>query len=172
MIWIVAIVILCCIVVLAQLLLSYQKRAHDLRLKQEPLRRRIRLHTNAMQEEVRRIEDTARSRLEELERDAEELKEQLTPLEVTLAELEQEVFVDGSEDENDEEELEIATLDESQVALRNVAKEAQGKQEELDGHLTNLVRDIEVVKRTLGLLESKLQRKDGGRSGKARKRNR
>ncbi|MBD07041.1 MAG: hypothetical protein CME24_22170 [Gemmatimonadetes bacterium] len=51
---------------LAELLLSYQKRAHDLRSKQEPLRRRIRAHSLAMEEAVSGVEGTAADQLEYL----------------------------------------------------------------------------------------------------------
>ena len=48
MIWVLAVVVVGLIAVLAELLLSYQKRAHDLRSKQDPLRRQIRAETERM----------------------------------------------------------------------------------------------------------------------------
>ena len=44
MIWIFAIVAVVLVTIIVQLLLVYQKRAHDLRMRPEPLRRHIR-HT-------------------------------------------------------------------------------------------------------------------------------
>ncbi|MBT4096306.1 MAG: hypothetical protein HOE86_01590, partial [Gemmatimonadetes bacterium] len=66
MIWVLAVVVVGLIAVLAELLLSYQKRAHDLRSKQDPLRRRIRAHAQAMEEAVGGIQRTAADQMEYL----------------------------------------------------------------------------------------------------------
>ena len=66
-IWIVAVVLLGLIVVLAQMLLIYQKRSHELRLKMEPIRRRIHDHRSTTAEIFARIQERSAERLAELE---------------------------------------------------------------------------------------------------------
>jgi len=47
MVYISSIVCISLVVVLIQLMMAYKKRAHDLRMMQEPIRRRIRLQNRS-----------------------------------------------------------------------------------------------------------------------------
>ena len=66
MLWIAVVVIVCLLVVLLQLLLNYQSRGQGMRLKKDPLRRRIELQVLALQEAVDKLRDTGRPQLDEL----------------------------------------------------------------------------------------------------------
>jgi beta-lactamase regulating signal transducer with metallopeptidase domain len=76
MIWIFAVVAVAVVAIIVQLLLVYQKRAHELRLRQEPIRRHIREQLRAMEEATLKIRRTAAQRLEELGFEAERFKKQ------------------------------------------------------------------------------------------------
>lgn len=73
MIWVIAVVVVVLIVVLAELLLSYQKRASELQVKQDPFRRRIRAHAAAMQEAVSRIQGIATEQVAEFTTELQQL---------------------------------------------------------------------------------------------------
>jgi len=163
-IWVFAVVVVGLIAVLAELLLSYQKRASDLRTKQDPFRRRIRAHATAMQDAVGGIQGVATEQiadftteLQALAKRAEELREELLRLERQVfgeggaaAAEKEDVIEDGDEDAGkvDAEDTPEDKIREAQDFIRT----------EVDGHRLRLQRDVEVVRRTLSLLESKLRR--------------
>ena len=60
MVWVLAVVVVGLIAVIAELFLSYQKRASDIRLKQDPIRSKIRAHQQAMHDSVQRITGSCR----------------------------------------------------------------------------------------------------------------
>ena len=64
MVYISTIVCLSLVVVLIQLMMAYQKRAHDLCMMQEPIRRRIRLQKQAMLDAIELLHVTSDARLE------------------------------------------------------------------------------------------------------------
>ena len=72
MIWVIAVVVVL-IVVLAELLLSYQKRASELQVKQDPFRRRVRAHAASMQEAVIRIQGIATEQVPEFTTELQQL---------------------------------------------------------------------------------------------------
>ena len=170
MIWVVAVVVVGLIAVLAELMLSFQKKADELRQIQSPIKRRIRAHQEAMQEAVKNIENAASGRIDELDMQMPAYTNQLTGFGKRLSEVETEIFgadydptapvveeetdflADQSEDGKDEEEG-----DPSEKA----AKRAREILDEVEGHKTSLERDLEVVKRTVALLEGKLNRGSG-----------
>lgn len=158
MIWVLAVVVVGLIAVLAELLLSYQKRAHDLRLKQDPLRRRIRAHTRAMQDAASGIQQAATGQVEEftsvvrtLAQRAEELRTELQRLERLLPEEE-------SEDDDITEEPTPSAAESEDTPVNRWREIERLMRQEVDGNRSSLQRDIDVVQRTLTLLESKLRR--------------
>lgn len=162
MIWVLAVIVVGLMVVIAELLLTYQKRAHDLRKRQEPLRRRIRRHTQAMREAVSGIQGSAESQVEDLDKEAEGITGRINTISHRLEELERLVF--GSDHDPDAppaEEVEEVEEDEDvakgKESVGDLARQVREKQEELKQHRISMLRDVEVAKRTLGLLESKLR---------------
>lgn len=96
MIWVFAVVVVGLIAVLAELLLSYQKRAQELRLKQDPLRRRIRDHAKAMQDAVQGIQGIATAQVAEFTTDLQGLARRADDLRQALHRLERQVLGDAA----------------------------------------------------------------------------
>ena len=173
MIWVLAVVVVGLIAVLAELLLSFQKKVDDLRQIQNPIRRRIRAHQEGMQQAVSKIEIAASGQLQELDAKMPVYTQQLSGLGQQLSEIEKRVFGPdydptvpvAKEEEEDflgrtnkiEDEKEKAEVDPSE----KVARDGRDLLDDLEGHKTSLQRDIEVVKRTAALLEGKLKRGSG-----------
>ena len=170
MIWIIAVVVVGLIAVLAELLLSFQKKADELRTLQVPIRRRIRAHQQAMQEAVEKIEGAAQGRIDELETEMPAFANQLTGLSKGLTAVETELFGEGY-DPSAQKEEEEDFLDESsnngegketsEDGPEEAVSKARDLLEDLEGHRSSLERDVEVVKRTMALLEGKLRRGTG-----------
>ena len=169
MIWVLAVVVIGLIAVLAELLLSYQKRAHDLRSKQEPLRRRIRTHAQAMQEAVGGIQKTADDQLAYLQEELSRHTQRSEELRVGLTQLERSVFGDGYDPnapvpKDDDEELiqdregGSTKVDEKETPEDLLRKSRDFQRQEVEGHRLSLQRDLDVVRRTLSLLKTKIRR--------------
>ena len=169
MVWVLAVIVVGLIAVLAELFLSYQKRANDLRLKQDPIRARIREHQTAMQESVERITAAAESQLQEIEREAPEKSRQIDSFARDLREVETSLFGEdydpsdtkrGEDFLSDEERKQAQEEEEEKKKDPNLEKAQRARDllQETDGHATSLQRDVDVVKRTLGLLEGKVRR--------------
>jgi hypothetical protein len=108
MIWIFSVVCVSLVVVLIQLLMTYQKRAHDLRMKQEPVRRLIRLHKQAMLESIERLHAAADGRLEELIEETEKYKLETAQSAGVLKRWQERVGVEeGEEEAKEAEELQM-----------------------------------------------------------------
>ena len=169
MIWVLAVVVIGLIAVLAELLLSYQKRAHDLRSKQEPLRRRIRAHSQAMEEAVGGIQRMADDQLEYLQEELGRHTQRSEELRVGLTQLERAVFgegydpnapvpKDGEEELIQERETGSTKVDEAESPEDLLRKAREFQRQEVEGHRLSLQRDLDVVRRTLALLETKIRR--------------
>lgn len=163
MIWVFAVVVVGLIAVLAELLLSYQKRAHELRLKQDPVRRRIRAHGKAMQEAVGGIQGVATEQIVVFTTDLQALAKRADELREVLQNLERKILGDSGasaakDDLIDEPDTEAGKVDAEETPKDKVNKARELLQLEVDGHRLSLQRDVEVVRRTLALLESKLRR--------------
>ena len=83
---------------LAELLLSYQKRASELQVKQDPFRRRIRAHAAAMQEAVSRIQGIATEQVAEFTTELQQLTSRADELRDDLHRLERQVLSDAPQD--------------------------------------------------------------------------
>lgn len=167
MIWILAVVVIGMIAVLAELLLTYQKRAQDLRFKQDPIRSGIRGHAQAMQEAVGGIQESAAGQVQELTGDlrtlaggGEELRSQLTQLEhAVFGEAHDPNAPQEEKDELIEQDDPAAKRIDDEETPEDLLREAHDfHRQEVDGHRLSLQRDIEIVRRTLTQLEAKLRR--------------
>ena len=162
MIWILAVVVVGLIAVLAELLLSYQKRAQDLRGRQEPIRRKIREHTQAMEQAVSGVQGAASGRLGELTSELTELAGRAQELATDLSSLERSVFGEAYNPSaphpaGDDDEAPDATQEQLMATRDTFVRDVEGNR-------LSLQRDVEVVRRTLGLLDSKLRRGGAGSS--------
>ena len=158
MIYVIAIICICLLVVLVELLMVYQKKAHELREKQMPLQKRLRDHVQVVQESVERIYSAASLRVEELQGMVGPLKEGSEQQSRELIELRTEAF--GAEEEAEGGEVAAGNGEEDE--LKGSLREATRKQEEVDSHIIQMQRDVVAVKRTLQRLENKLQRRGPG----------
>lgn len=175
MIWILAVVVVGLIAVLAELLLNHQKRAHDLRVAQEPLRRRVQVHSQAMQEAVSGIQGLAQGQVAEVTVALTALAQRAEELRTGLTRLEREVFGDGynsngpasgkQDDLIEDDETEAGRVDPEEKPEDKLREAREFLRQDVDGNRLGLQRDVEVVRRTLDLLETKVRR----RSGAARK---
>jgi hypothetical protein len=162
-IWVFVVVVVGLIAVLAELLLSYQKRAHDLRLKQEPLRRHIRAHAKAMQDAVAGIQGIATEQVAEYTTELQGLARRADELREALRVLERQVLGDTASPARhgnliEDGDAEAGKVDEEETVEDKVGQAQDFLRQEVDGHRLSLQRDVEVVRRTLALLESKLRR--------------
>ena len=176
MIYIVAVVLLGLIVVLAQLLLVYQKRSHDLRMKMEPIRRRIRDHRNTMAELFTKVQERGSTRLGEVERYLAAQGEKLEHAEEAYGDLDGEPMLQLPDVTGEEEGEKVFDDDydpawEGQAAAaRELAREVLQAHESLNGQLNEVGRDREAIARTLERMQSQFGEEAGGSTPSRRKR--
>lgn len=167
MIWILAVIVVGLIAVLAEMVLVYQRRAYDLHIKQEPLRRRVRRHRKEMVEAVERIRTAAQQGFRAFEEELADRKLQLESRKQLLVELEHEVLVEYQEAQQEETAPEEAAavipavIDRGQE-LRSLVSTVQNKRDELENSLSSLQRDLDIAQRLLDRLENTVHRKLGG----------
>ena len=165
MIWIFAIVAVVLVTIIVELMLVYQKRAHELRMRQEPLRRRVRQHLREMQEATLKIRRTVVQGLEELDLGIEQMRKQSEGLTNAIGRLESEAFAQVREEVHDVEEAVAEAGEENPGAedeeenKRETLREARRKREELDNHITSLRRDVEIARRTMNRIETKMEKR-------------
>ena len=154
--------------VLAQLLLVYQKRAHDLRMKMEPMRRRIRNHRTTMTELFTKVQERGAGRLAELERSLAAQGEKLERAEASYEELADDDMLQTPEAGEEEDDADPFDEDydpgwEAQAAAaRETARELLALHESLENRLNETGRDREVIARTLERMESQFGEEVGG----------
>lgn len=175
MIWIAAVVLLGLIVVLAQLLLVYQKGAHDLRMKMEPIRRRIRGHRTTMAEVFAKVQERGTARLGEVERYLATQGEKLGKAKSAYEDLEGEEMLQAPEADEEESGGVIdddydPEMEDQAAAAREVAREVLQAHESLDGRLNELGRDRDLIARTLDRMQSQFGEEAGGSTPSRRKR--
>ncbi|MFH1570066.1 MAG: hypothetical protein ABIL09_18890 [Gemmatimonadota bacterium] len=173
MLWILVVVLLGLLVVMAQLLLVYQKRAHELRLKMEPIRRRIRDHRQTMGETFARLRERSSGRLEQLDAFLARRAAELEQAEGIYEELLEDRMLATPEepdpeavviDENYDPEFEAAA-----AAARDAAREVVAAQESLDHALNDLGRDRDLIRRTLERMQAQFGEELGTPSGRRRR---
>jgi hypothetical protein len=171
MIWVFAIVTVILLTVIVELLMVYQKRAHDLRMRQEPMRRHIREHLRNMQEATQNIRRTAGQRYEEMKYEAETLRKQNGEATKMISQLEVEIFGEARGEVADVEEALEAAADgeeeeegekDEEEEKRELVREAGRLRDDIDNHLTSVRRDMEIVRRTLERIEAKMARRMSG----------
>lgn len=159
MIYVIAIICVCLLVVLVELLMVYKKKAHELREKQTPLKLRIKDHIQVVTESIERIYTVATERVQEVQGTIAQLKADSEKKSREIADLRTEAF--GADDQEGEDE-EGGDGEEDEDELKMSLREATRKQEENDSNIIQMQRDLETVRRTLQRLESKLQRRGPG----------
>ena len=164
-IWIFGIVAIGLVAILIQMLLVYQKKAYDLRMRQAPVRKKIREHVQNLQESTRNIRRSAGDRVGELEAAHRIWTEKVAPLKAEMEEVQKSVpsIPDPTAEPAIGEEGEMAEEDGDVANIRQLVIEAKNSRLELDTNLTGIERDTGLVKRTLEQMEAKLKRMPGGK---------
>jgi len=174
MIWIIVVVLVCEVVVLLKLLMSYRQRAHRMFLVQDPLNQRIKKHKDKLQElgqQVRKSTDDGISKLES------KIAEQTIRCGFagnTAAELDAEAHEaqgveepDPSAEEEEEEEEEMGDgivgkvgglytvdLDSDRMHPVEMIQSIRHKLEDAHEYMGGIRRDIEIVQHTASRLSS------------------
>ncbi len=167
MIWLFAIVSVSLVAILIQLLLVYQKKAYDLRMRQERIRKKIHEHISNLQETTKNIRHSASEQIGDLEAAQRIWAERLRPLTKELEELEK--LMPPSLEANDEDPIDDSSeklmLESDEVRLRELLDKIKAKQLELDGNLSGIERDTGLVRRTLEQMETNLKQVPSGGKG-------
>ena len=176
MIYFSTIVCISLVVVLIQLMMAYQKRAHDLRMMQEPIRRRIRLQKQAMLDAIELLHVTSDARLEKLIEEAETHKLESTQFAMVLEswkdrmgpeEIEETEETEETEEIGEEVDAEMELLDEDEefellekrgleLEIRNLLSQFAKVQEELDNDNKGLDRAFDTAGSIMNRLDAKV----------------
>ena len=169
MIWVFAVVVVGLVTVIVQLLMVYQKRAHDLHMRQQPIRAHIREHVRSMEESTQKIRQTAVQRFEELEFESGEFRKQSEELRQILRQLQEAVLgavtrpevsevgeAAADSGEGDEKEKE-----KKKASTREMLTEAVHMRELMDNNISSMRRDLEIVRRSVDRIESRMQKRLG-----------
>ena len=169
MIWIFYFVYVCLVVVVIQLVITYQKRGDNLRRKQEPIRRRIRLHKEGMVETIDKLHNAAAGRLEELDEEAKVYQSRICIYGKLLDRWRQTVpeekeLMPAEELAADQDaEMEVEPVCKAVLHdMRNLIEELVGKQQELEWLRERVDRDTKFVRETLSRLEDRVGRPGQG----------
>ena len=113
-VWIFAIATIALLVVIIQLMLLYQRRFNEIRIRQDPVRRRIENHYSEMENGCNRIEDAVVSGQEEIGLAIDHLHKQRDALTQAMSQLQAQADSADppSESEGDEWMLEVAVASE------------------------------------------------------------
>ena len=172
MVYISSIVCISLVVVLIQLMMAYQKRAHDLRMMQEPIRRRIRLQKQVMLDAIELLHATSDARLGQLIEEAETYKLETAQSAMVLESWKERMGPEeteetgGEADEgmellDEDEEFEVLKKKSVELEIRNLLSQFAKVQEELDSDKNGLGRAFDTVSSTMGRLDAKVQKLGG-----------
>lgn len=178
MIWALVVVTVATLVIVLQLLLQYKSQAHKLRVRQEPIRRRIREHLSAMDEATRKIQEAIPEQLQGFEEESEEIKaaagEMAKVLEEMQSQQHEEVTEEATEEATDVETAatpddgDEGQQDEEHELTRRLT-EAAYKRDEVDRELNSLAKEIHIVNSSRSRLEAMLQRDAAPGKGKKKR---
>ena len=172
MIWVFAVIAVALVTIIIELLMVYQKRSHDLRLRQEPIRSRIREHIRGMRDATEKIRGLASQRVEDLDYEVKYLRRQSETISGVLSKAHEEMVSDADREmatveeaalvPESEEEEEVESAEDT---LREALKQATRKRDEIDGHIISLRRDLEIVRRTMERIDARVTRRSGKKNG-------
>jgi hypothetical protein len=174
MIWLFAVISVALVTIIVELMMVYQRRAHDLKLRQEPMRGRVGALVRSMQDSTEKIRQTGAERLEDLDSEVKILRKQS---EMVLS-----VIRKAQEDRAAVSEREIATVEEAVAApdpeqaapeaqddtSRDALRDAAHRRDEIDAHVTSMRRDLEIARATLERINSRIGRRTVKKGGRRR----
>ena len=157
MVWVFAIATIALLAVMIQILLLYQRRFNEIRIRQDPVRRRIENHYSEMENGYNRIEDAVVSGQEEIGLAIDHLHKQRDALTQAMSHLQAQADSEGpqSESEGDEgvPEVAVASKPDPHVLLRK----AQSRYGETEMYIRELEKDATNVRRNMERIEVKMR---------------
>ncbi len=173
MIWIIVVVLVCEVVILLKLLMSYRTRAHRMFLVQDPLNQRIKKHKDNLQELGQQIRGSSEEGVSKLEKLMAEQTVRCGYAGNTAAELDAEAHEaqgveepDAEEEEEEEEEgmgdgiigkvggLYTVDLDSDRVHPVELVQSIRHELEDAHDYMSGIRRDIEIIQHTASRLSS------------------
>ncbi len=163
--WIFSIVAVGLLAILIQMLLIYQKKAYDLRMRQAPIRKKIKERVQNLQESTKNIRRSAGDRVGELDAAQRIWTEKVAPLKAEMEEVQKSIPTrpEPTAEPGADGGGEIAEEDSDMAGVQKLVIDAKNSRLELDTNLTGIERDTGLVKRTLEQMEAKLTRMPGGK---------
>ena len=167
--WILILGCIALIMILAQLSIMFQKRAGQIRLRQQPLRSRIQSHREKIHNSAQTVLKAAEGSLEEIEFSIRSLSGFNDAIDEAVVHLKAEVesqYPEGEEgEEGEEDEGAKRVLVDDKVDPRAVLHEVLQHRDELESHIAMLRSDAENIKRNIQRLQGQMmrgERKDEG----------
>ena len=168
-VWIFAIATIALLVVMIQNLLLYQRRFNEIRIRQDPVRRRIENHYSEMENVCNRIEDAVVSGQEEIGLAIDHLHKQRDALTQAMSQLQAQADSADppSESEGDEWMLEVAVA--SEPDPHALLRKAQSSYEQIELSIRELEKDATNISRNMERIEVKMRRKSSAELQEAAK---
>jgi chaperonin cofactor prefoldin len=141
------------IIITAQLSIMYQKRSGQLRMRQEPLRKRIQSIRNKANHSAEHVTQNAEKALSEIQFSIDSLSQFDQAIEKAIVQLEanvQAMFPEDEEDESDHSAQLMLQGYDPRVVLRNVLS----RREDVENHIVMLRTDAENIKRNMQRLSA------------------
>ena len=169
MVWVFAIATIALLAVMIQILLLYQRRFNEIRIRQDPVRRRIENHYSEMENGCNRIEDAVVSGQEEIDLAIDHLHEQRDALTQAMSQLQAQADSADppSESEGDEWMLEVAVA--SEPDPHALLRKAQSCYEQIEVSIRELEKDATNISRNMERIEVKMRRKSSAELQEAAK---
>ncbi|MGY8822614.1 MAG: hypothetical protein ACKVJG_01505 [Candidatus Latescibacterota bacterium] len=160
--WAFGVICIALIVILAQLMMIYNKRSDELLARQEPLRRRIQSHLKEIAYSVERVQRATESGLEEMGFSISELVEKNAQFKKGVEQLELQVQSQNKGEEEDDIEdqdpVSLAAIKEDDPRL--VLRDGIRRREEVEININALKRDVEAIKCNMLQVNAKLKRNE------------
>lgn len=155
--WVLAVVDVGLVTILVLLLLDFQKKAHALQLRQNPLRKRIERHQESVRKTIERVGQEFANKIASQIQGAEAAKQRLEHLAMLLEGLEQRAFV---VEETALGEGPPKSLAETKPEVQETLKEARSLVEQAGGYIEGTQQNLDTARQTLALLEVRVQGQD------------
>jgi hypothetical protein len=169
-IWVIVVVLVCEVVVILKLLLSYRHRAHRMHLVQDPLKQRIKRHEDTLVELGQQIRGSTEEGVSKLQKKMAGQTIRCGYAGNTAAELDAEAHeAEGVEEPDPEEEEEEETgdgivgkvgglytvdLDSDRIHPVEMVQSIRHELEDAHDYMSGITRDIEIIEHTASRLSS------------------
>ena len=147
---------------LGQLLMNYQKRAHKFRLRQAPLRKRIRSFNEKIAKAGAGSRDAAQEKTGQLDEGHDSGDRWVQHMVGLLDRVDKAQLDQEEEERRQERKVESKKADQVRAELRQTIKDTRGQAEKVETYLSGMRSDIDLARQTLSLLNMRLSKKERG----------